>query len=181
MQLRGGGRLTVWEDGQLVQLQAFRPDDGRGLYKVWVRGTNGRLLLGTLAPEGDGLRLRRRLARTQLERSGCWPITGGETVLSFSFERAQWSREAHPERLVKDVVLCRALNGQTVLLRRREGELCLAAPFDPARPFPLTPLFCFAEIRRVEGKAQAVFSFDRDGNPMMPHNGRDGGENSGTS
>ena len=181
IQLRGGGRLTVWEDGQLVQLQAFRADDGRGLYKVWIRGAGGRLLLGTLLPEEGSLCLRRRLARSQLERSGCWPIAGGETVLAFSFERAQWLREAHPERLMKDVVLRRVLNGQNTLLRRREGGFCLAVPFDPARPFLLTPLFCFAEIRRVEGKVHGVFSFDQDGNPVMPHNGCDGGENSGTS
>ena len=181
IQLRGGGRLTVWEDGQLVQLQAFRADDGRGLYKVWIRGTGGRFLLGTLEPEQDGLRLHRRLSRNQLERAGCWPINGGETVLVFSFDRTQWLMESHPERLVKDVVLRRTLNGKSVLLRRREGGFCLAVPFDPARPFLLSPLFCLAEIRRVESKAHAVFYFNGEGNPIMPHNGGDGGENSGTS
>lgn len=173
--------MTVREEGQLVQLQASRPDDGRGLYKVWVRGMGGRLLLGTLAPEEGKLRLYRRIARKQLECSGCWPIIGGETVLAFSFEQSQWSREAHPERLVGDAVLRKALNGQSVLLRRREGGFCLAMPFDPVRPFPLTALFCLGEIRRVEGREQALFSFDRAGVPVVPHNEGDTGENSGTS
>lgn len=181
IQLRGGGRLTFWEEGQLVQLQASRPDDGRGLYKVWVRGMGGRLLLGTLATEGDVLRLHRRLSRSQLERAGCWPIMGGESVLAFSFPHSHWRREAHPERMVKDVVLCRALNGQSVLLRRQEGGFCLAAPFDHTRPFPLTPLFCLSDIRRVEGRAHAVFYFDREGDPVAPHKESDSGENSGTS
>lgn len=184
IQLRGGGQLTLWEEGQLVQLvqlQASRPDDGRGLYKVWIRGMGGRLLLGTLVPEGECLRLRRRVSRIQLERSGCWPVTGGESVLAFSFDHAQWCKEAHPERLVRDVVLCRVLNGQTLLLRRREGGFCLAAPFDQSRPFPLNPLFCLSEIRRVEGGLHAVFYFDREGVPIAPHNENDSGENSGTS
>ena len=173
--------MTVWEEGQLVRMQASRHDDGRGLYKVWIRGKSGQLLLGTLAPEHDGLRLYRRLSRSQLERSGCWPVTGGETVLAFSFERSQWLRETHPDRLVKDVVLRRTLNGKSVLMKRQEGGFCLAVPFEPSRPFLLNPLFCLAEIRRVEGKTHAGFCFNEEGNPLMPHNGRNGGENSGTS
>ena len=165
----------------LVCTEAVRPNDGRGLYKVWLHGQGGRLLLGTLAPEGDGLRLRRRLSRSELESSGCWPVTGGETVLAFAFERDVWKREEHPERLLRDGVLRSAVRGQSMLLWRREGGFYLAASFDPARPFPLVPLFCFAKIQRVEGKSYAVFYFDREGNPSVPHNGRDTGENSGTS
>ena len=181
IQLRGGGRLTVRQDGRLVQMQVSRADDGCGLYKVWIRGAGGRLLLGTLAPEDGCLRLHCRLAIGQLERAGCWPVTGGESVLTFSFERSQWTREWHPDRLVKDMVLKRVISGQTVLLRRQEGGFCLAVPFDPVRPFPLEPLFCLGEVRRVEGRLHAVFSFDRTGTPVAPHNARDCGENSGTS
>lgn len=180
-QLKGGGKLTLWEEGALVHMQAARSNDGRGLYKVWLHGQGGRLLLGTLAPEGDGLRLRRRLTRSELERGGCWPVTGGETVLAFAFEVDKWLREERPERLVTDVVLRRALGGQTMLLRRRKNGFCLAAPFDIGRPFPLTTLFCLAKPERVEGRSYVVFSFDREGNPVLPHNGSNTGENSGTS
>lgn len=179
--LKGGGKLTLWEEGALVQLQAFRNNDGRGLYKVWVHGPGGCRLLGTLAPEGDALRLRRRLTRSELERDHCWPVTGGETVLAFSFAQSGWKREEHPERLVTDVVLRQALRGQTMLLRRRERSFCLAANFDTGRPFPLTPLFCLARPEQVEGRSHAVFYFDGEGNPVLPHNGSNTGENSGTS
>ena len=181
IQLRGGGALTLWEEGMLVHLQAERPDDGRGLYKVWVQGPGGRLLLGTLMPEGGRLHLRRRLSRGELERSGCWPVTGGETVLAFAFERGKWLREERPERLVRDVVLRKSLQGQAMLLRRGEDGFCLSAPFDSKRPFPLTPLFCLSKIERVEGGSRVIFRFDREGNPVVPHNGRQSGENSGTS
>ena len=36
--MEGGGTLTLEEEGIRVRLWAVRPDDGRGLYKVWVRG-----------------------------------------------------------------------------------------------------------------------------------------------
>ncbi len=177
MQLTGGGTLALWEEGTLVHLQVRRQDDGRGLYKVWIHGPGGRRLLGTLVPEGGRLCLYRRLSRGELEREGGWPVTGGETVLAFSFGQDGWVMEEHPERLVKDVVLRQALKGKAVLLRRQESGFRLSASFDTARPFTLTPLFC---LSKVEG-GRVIFFFDREGNPAVPHNDRHGGENSGIS
>lgn len=164
-----------------MRLEAVRPNDDRGLYKVWIRGGRGRLLLGTLVPDGQGLGLGRRLSRSELERTGCWPVTGGETVLAFSFEHSHWKREEHPEGMVKDVVLRQGLRGQSVLLRRRESGFCLAAEYRPGRPFPLPALFCLCAVERVEGAMCAVFYFDGEGNPVVPHNGSKDGKNSGTS
>ena len=65
LDMSGGGTLSVREDGLRVYLEARREPDGLGLYKVWLTGQGGgRFLLGTLAPEGEGLRLRRNLSRT---------------------------------------------------------------------------------------------------------------------
>ena len=181
VRLKGGGQLLVWQEGMWVRLEAMRPDDGRGLYKVWVCGDEGRFLLGTLVPERGGLRLCRRISRSELERSGCWPVTGGEAVLAFSFAQSRWRGEEHPERLVKDVVLQQELRGHSMRLRRRESGFCLAAEYHPGRPFPLPALFCLCAVEQVDGRAHAVFYFDGEGNPIVPHNGRNGGENSGTS
>ncbi len=174
MQLSGGGTLTLWEEGALVHLKVQRHDDKQGLYKVWIHGPGGRRLLGTLAPEGGRLCLYRRLSRGELERERCWPVTGGETVLAFSFGQGGWVREEHPERLVKDVVLRQALKGKAMLLRRVEGGFRLSAPFDSGRPFPLTPAFCLAIVERVEGRNHAIFYFDREGRPEVPESRKDG-------
>lgn len=53
--MEGGGTLSLEEEGLRVHLRAVCPDDGRGLYKVWVRGRGGSLLLGTLTPENGRL------------------------------------------------------------------------------------------------------------------------------
>lgn len=54
-ELAGGGTLCCQEAGERVVLRADCPADGAGLYKVWLHsGGNGRFLLGTLAPEGEG-------------------------------------------------------------------------------------------------------------------------------
>ena len=41
--MRGGGTLVLRQEGMKVQLQAERPYDGRGLYKVWLHGDQGAL------------------------------------------------------------------------------------------------------------------------------------------
>ena len=56
-QMQGGGTLTLSQEGNRVRLEAERPEDSQGLYKVWLTGAQGgRLLLGTLAPERGALR-----------------------------------------------------------------------------------------------------------------------------
>ena len=169
-QMEGGGVLTAEERGLQVRLEASRPEDGLGLYKAWVRGAGGRLLLGTLAPEGGELRLFRTVSRTGLERAGCWPVTGGEAVLAFPFEEAEegWRPEPHPERLCADPLLRAALEGRGDLCVRRRGEeILLSARFQPSRPFPLPLLFCLARVEERGGRPWLVWTLDRAGRPRL--------------
>ncbi len=181
IQLDGGGTLSFWEDGALVVLDARREADGRGLYKVWLCGRE-RLLLGTLAPEGGGLRLCRRVYRRELERQGCWPVTAGECVLAFSFRPSvgEWRQEECPSRLVCDE-LKRCFAQRAALYRPETDGFLLALGFDPSKPFPVPPLFCLAKPGQVEGRNYMMFRFDRDGVPVLPHNQRDTGEHSSIS
>ena len=181
--LAGGGQLYIQDEGGLVCFEATRPDDGRGLYKVWLSGEGGRVLLGTLVPEGGRLHLCRRMTKAALERAGCWPVTAGECVLAFAFEKGagEWGQEKHPERLFQDESLRRMVAGRSMLLRTEKEGFCLRAGFDPRHPFPLPALFCLARVERVQGQVCVLFSFDRKGNPIMPHNTGQSGENSGAS
>ncbi len=165
--MEGGGQLRFEPEGVLVRCEAVREDDGRGLYKVWLTGAQGRSLLGTLAPEGGALRLRRRVSVDSLRRKGCWPIERGECVLTFAFGgETGWCREA-AERRMTDSVLRQAAQGVSALVRGEEGGFRMALPFDCRRPFALVPAFCFARVERVEGRLCAVFCFDGQGRPRM--------------
>ena len=129
-------------------LEAARPDDGRGLYKAWVRGRQGSLLLGTLVPEAGGLRLRRTVSRSSLGQAGCWPVTGGNCVLTYPFPGAGgpgsvWAPEPLPERLCRDPLVKENLRGRSGFCGRRDGALCLlSAPSGRTGPFPFR--FCSA-------------------------------------
>lgn len=166
--MKGGGTLTLRQEGLRVHMEAERPEDGKGLYKVWLHGDQGgRLLLGTLAPEQGKLVLRRSLSVGALERAGCWPQFRAEAPLAFSFGGARgWYCEQHPERLLADPVLRAQIPGPMLCLRQGEG-FSLSAPFRSDRPFPLPALFCLARTERREGRLYLVWPFDREGRPLV--------------
>ncbi|MCI8422560.1 MAG: hypothetical protein HFF50_03360 [Lawsonibacter sp.] len=169
LEMAGGGRLLLRQEGPRVRAEAVRPADGQGLYKAWLLGRDGaRYLLGTLAPEGNRLVLRRSLSLGELERAGCWPPEGAEAPLAFPFQTwERWHCERSPERLVRDPLLRPHLR-QPLLCRRGQEGFCLAAPFRPECPVPLVPLFCLARVERLEGRPHLVWRFDREGRPLLP-------------
>lgn len=139
--MEGGGTLSLEEEGLRVHLRAVCPDDGRGLYKVWVRGRGGSLLLGTLTPENGRLALSRTLSRSTLGQAGCWPVTGGNTVLVFPFteqseEGEPWRPEPDPARLCRDPLLRALLRGGPASSAGRRGRrACWQPPFPIKRNF----------------------------------------------
>ena len=168
----GGGVLKLRQEGPRVHIQAERPADGRGLYKVWLHGDHGgKLLLGTLVPEGGALRLSRILSVAALERAGCWPRFRAEAPLSFAFDARSgggWYCEQHPEQLVTDPLLRARLRG-AMLCRKEEGAFALSAPFRTDRPVRLPALACLARVERRDGQLHMVWEFDSQGNPKLPN------------
>jgi len=151
------------EQGPRAVIEVWRENDGQGLYKGWLVGQSGRCLLGTLAPEDGRLFLRRTLSIDSLRRQGVWPVcrVEEEQVCSFDQPELNWSDE------VLRQCACR-LPPHTL---RREGDgVVLSFPFDPYKPFPLTPVFCFACVER----GRLLFFFRRDGTAyIVPVQGND--------
>lgn len=178
MEMRGGGALTLRQEGPRVHMTAERPADGRGLYKAWLHGDHGgKLLLGTLVPDGGQLRLRRTISVGELERAGCWPQFWAEAPLAFSFSTqsaGKWYCEQHPERLVADSVLKEQIRGAMLCRREKEG-ISLAASFRTDASMPLPSLFCLARVERWNGRPHLVWSFDRQGHPKVLNKAESGG------
>lgn len=171
-----GGSLLVRDAGARAVFEAELPDDGRGLYKAYIRGKGGSTLLGTLIPEAGRLRLHRTIPIGELERRGCWPVTGAEGRLEFFFNRdgqrsacaPGWSREENPARLMGEGLLARSAGElRGVLFKREEGGFSLAAPLEKGRDFPMTPLFCFATLENMCERTYAVFHFNGKGYPVL--------------
>lgn len=64
------GQLKVNRQGLRTIFQADCPAWDSGIKKVWLRGERGSLLLGTLVPEGNRLRLGRTISNAMLREKG---------------------------------------------------------------------------------------------------------------
>ena len=174
------GVVTVRQEGEQALCQAMGPLEGHGLYKAWLRGAGGKVLLGTLIPEGGALRLRRTLPLSQLKVQGVWPPTGAEVVQSPSCTQSAvppgWQWTDCPGRLLGERTLSRSLQGVSRALLRRTGErFYLAFPCQPAEPFPIPALFCLSSVERLGEGLYYVFCFSRRGRPEIMYDLEDVG------
>ncbi len=175
-QLKGGGRLIINECQGRIHLCATRTTDNRGLYKVWLFGQSGRMLLGTMIPEGGELRLERTLSRNTLLACGCYPILGGEVVMAFSFRHGEQSRpQALPKGWniqVENTVFCNdpllqeIISKQSWIEKSENHIFYLGMAYKIGVEFPLLPLFCFAKWEKLDENSYLIWKFDDKRQPI---------------
>ena len=124
-----------------------------GIYRAWVEGEQGELLLGIM----ENGRLRRRFS-PHMTRTIGRPVCG-------RIERL--SQTAPDWRCVKDGEFPDWPLPPTARCRKNSRQYELALPYEEGDTFPLLPLFCFAKICRMAGKRWAVFRFDEAWKPIM--------------
>jgi hypothetical protein len=161
---RAAGELTETDSGMYADYRAVCRSPGPALLRAYLAGERSEMLLGVLAPEGGLYTIRRRLSHRETANLGklirCEARRNGEQA---------WERVPVPERLLSTPFFSHMLRGLSGVLSRKRGERRLVAiPYDPAKPFPMTPLFCFAKICQIEGFKYAVFAFDPQEIPRMP-------------
>ena len=70
---------------------------------------------------------------------------------------------------MQEPVFCGAREaGRALEYQRGDGIFCLAWPWDPGRPFPLTPAFCLAQVKGLGGRRYVVYHFTPEGWPLLP-------------
>jgi len=132
--------------------------------------------------------LRRTLSLDELRRQGAWPPTGARAELAFSagspggpHPPEGWHWEEAPARRMGEPLLARAAGGGRALYRPEPEGFSLAFPYAETRAFPLTPLFCFARVERMNGEFYAVFPFWSGGCPRLPHKPAQAGQTIGAN
>lgn len=163
---RPAGELIAEREALYTWFEARCPLPGEGLWCAWAVGDLGELRLGILEPVGDLASIRRRFSARLTDPLG--RLQWGEIRPACPAETGAWTPLTAPEALFRAPGLRREL-GRTpgVLIRDRGDRRDVAVPYDPARPFPLTALFCFARICRIGGRDYAVFAFDREERPVF--------------
>lgn len=128
------------EDAELRAVCRTAP----GLYRLYLRGNVGEVLLGITE---DGC-LRRRFSRELLSPAG--EMLRGEL------------RSCTAESTNRPNLLARLPAEARLTARGRCTEA--AVPWQENSPFPLPELFCFARV----GRDAVCYLFDGEGRPLMP-------------
>ena len=138
---------------------------GDGLWCAWAVGTQGELRIGVLEPAGDRAVIRRRFSDRMTAPMG--KLLRGE-LRPASGEATAWETVSEPERLFHTPWLQKQLRGTRGALLRREGNArSLALLYDKGKAFPLTAIFCFAQIKCIRGQTYAVYTFDEKEWPVF--------------
>lgn len=166
---RGEVTLSLWgPNGARTEIAASMDDPGDGLYRAFLTGEGGELLLGVLAPEDGRLTVCRRVYHRDLAPLG--KLFCGEARRSFRFGETGpcWRETCCPAQMFRSHFLRQRLQSHGRAWWRREGELLLLAlPLEEGRPFPLEALFCLGRIECVEGRRCVVYAF-REEEPVLP-------------
>ena len=160
------GELTAEREGLYTWFSARCPLRPDGLWCAWAVGDRGELRLGVLEPEGAQGHIRRRFSGRLTAPLGRLPR--GEVRPAGAKEPENWEPAPAPEQLFRAPWLRQRLSGVQGARVRRAGETrYLALPYDRAKPFPLTTLFCFARLRNLGEGAYVVYAFDKQDRPIF--------------
>lgn len=139
------GELVCRDEGCYMLCCVDVPMWDSGVKKVWLCSQGGgRVLLGTLVPEGGRYRLRRRVSHSTLR---CCGVSRPDCALVNPRSAADDWRglESLP---LEDAELRKALSACPQGLWRREGSsLRLRFPWRSGDAVPMMSLFCFGHSR----------------------------------
>ena len=163
----GIGEAELVPEGMYVRVLCRCRKREDGLYRFYLSGAKGELLLGVAEPIGNAMECVCRVTLRQIEALG----EAERVVLrrSFSFDTAekQTFRAVLPPRLIERFP---DLAGRTDILCAEEtdGGYRIAVPFRPNAPLALTACFCLMRLETVQGTPYAVLTLDAEGEPIFP-------------
>ena len=160
------GTLTLEQKGLYVLFSAACQLPGDGLWYVWAIGETGELRLGILEPGANGAAMRKKLSQTEAAPAGT--ILRGEIRPQQERESDRVWQRAGAGDLFRTPWLRDQIRGRKDVLISREGErTLLALPYCKTTAFPLPPLFCFARLIRIGGRAYVQYGFDPQERPVF--------------
>lgn len=158
---RSIGELIVEREALYTWFTARCRLPGEGIWCAWAVGEQGELRLGVLEPK-EGI--RRRFSQTMTAPLG--KLLRGELRPAGRVE--PWTAAQEPDRLFRTPWLRQQLRGASgAMTRGQEGLRLLALPYDRGAAFPLTPMFCLAQVRRIQGKPYVVYAFNEQEWPVF--------------
>lgn len=165
------GRVEYEDKGPRLSFACRLPISAE-VCKLWLVRGERRLLLGTPAPEGEELTLRRTFSRAMLSEQGVYPPERVEVTGSWAAgggpEQEQWQTGGAGVARLSDPLLRQMFSQGGWGWRRWERGTVFCHSWEENAPFPAVPLFCLAQVERREHKIQVRIYLDQGGNPCFP-------------
>lgn len=172
---------------------SVRTGPRRGIWRAWAVGDAGEILVGTLEPVNGEQAVSRRFSGRELSKAGelsrvelrpaevpqearrdtearqeRGPTETAARPGQAPTDTEAWRRSAQGQRLFRNARFQRQLRNVRDALTRSDGERRrVALVREDNAPFPLPELFCLASAVRIGARDYWVFSFDRQGWPVL--------------
>ena len=133
-----------------------------GIYRAYVRGTGGTVLIGVLAPEKSGFSAKKTITESALARDG---LSFSDITYAFAYQsesdgvksHTKWHRmrgdeaDSCKDKTVRELVACSG-----VLCDSTASPTKLALPLFTGRPFPCPELLCLLTPKNIDGTMYGV-------------------------
>lgn len=174
------GKLFAQQQGLRTFFRADCPKWEEGVHKIWLQGERGAaLLLGTLVPEGERLRLERSISNAMLREKGLERCevaiirTEGargacQTSPLEAPEESEWRPVQTLELPAMDGALRAAIQGLSGGRWKAVPDgVVVTCPWSVGQPMPCMPMVCFG-VWSAQAGGRLTWRLDETGKPWMP-------------
>ena len=165
------GSVVCRKEAHRISLHAKTYATIRGICRAYVKGQNGNLLIGVLAPDHASFSASRAVSETSLSGAGLEfdGITYAYALCSekkAAIASADWSRlENIPDILYKDKAVLALAKSSDVLCDSNFSPTLIAVPLITGRPFPRPDLLCLLTPSEIDGVLYGVLGISKNGTP----------------
>lgn len=165
------GSVVCREEARHITLLAKTYASLSGICRAYVRGAEGKLLIGVLAPEGTAFSAEKSISKTSLASEGLSfdGITYAYAVSSSknnTGDASVWKRiERIPELLCHDKVVFALAKSTDALTDSIFAPTRLAIPLITGRPFPRPDILCLLTPCEINGAVYGVLGISKSGAP----------------
>ncbi len=165
LQGNGVGELLVRREAEetLFCLRCELPQEK--LWSVWLVGRTGELRLGVPVSEGKELVLEKRFSHRMTDPLG--QLLYGELRSPCREAKLSWKPVGDGAQFRTAWVRRQLQMWSGVLCCSGEKGCVIAVPYLPEKPFPLMPMFCFAQLQTIHDRPYLVLRLDAEEQPIF--------------
>ena len=168
------GSVIIRKSEHHIHLFAKTYTNHEGLLRAYVRGFEGTLLIGVLAPDGTAFSAKKSLSHMELSKS---KLTFYDISYAFAIENTvsdnplddRWQRlSSIPDKLCQNKITYSLLKSAGALANDDTTPSKIAVPLLTGNPFPRPDILCLLSPREIDGALYGILRISENGEPQRP-------------